>query len=111
VKSEHEILFAVNLDRVGCPMVQEHKFRPDRNWRLDFADPETRVAVEIDGGEFMRGAHNRGVRMARDYEKRNTAATMGWTIFQLTGKMVQHEGNRWARIVASMIVARRARIQ
>lgn len=66
--------------RVPAP-VFEHAFAaPARKWRFDLAWPDHRVALEVDGGIWVRGGHNRGAQMKKDWEKRNAAAAMGWRI-------------------------------
>ena len=102
-----EATFALALKSVGVDMVQQYKFHPTRRWQMDFAHVETRTAVEIDGGEFVQGAHNRGARMANDYEKRNSATEMGWAVFQLTGAMVKKDPVGWSRRIGKVIEARR----
>lgn len=69
----------------------EWQFAPPRRWRFDLAWPyETRagyaapVAIEVQGGLFAQGRHNRGAAMLREYEKLNTAATLGWRILFVT---------------------------
>lgn len=105
-RSKHEAAFALWLKEVGCPeMEQEYRFDPKRRWRLDFAYVGTKTAVEIDGGEFIAGAHNRGAQMAYYYEKRNAALAQNWLVLQLTGKMVQRDGKRWA-LEAKRIIER-----
>lgn len=112
-QSTLELLFNAHLESVGCPvMMQHYRFHPTRKWEFDFAHCPTKIAVEIDGGEFMRkagirGGHNRGAQMAKDYEKRNEAIMLGWTVFQLTGQMVQKHGMMWARKVKDLIENRR----
>lgn len=66
----------------GIPApVYEHAFAaPMRKWRFDLAWPDHRVALEVDGGIWVRGGHNRGAQMKKDWEKRNTAAAMGWRL-------------------------------
>ncbi len=69
----------------GLPMpLLEHKFHPTRKWRFDFAFiiPSERafVALEVDGGIWIGGGHNRGAQMKKDWEKRNAAAVLGWRI-------------------------------
>jgi len=106
--SNLEATFALALKSVGVDMVQQYKFHPTRRWRLDFSHVETRTAVEIDGGEFANGAHNRGSRMANDYEKRNEATMAGWAVLQFTGAMVKKDPVGLARMVGRFIEARRA---
>jgi len=104
--SSLERSFAFALKSVGVEMEQQYKFHPTRRWRLDFADISSSVAVEIDGGEFANGAHNRGARMARDYEKRNEATMMGFAVLQFTGAMVKRDPVGLARLVGALIEKR-----
>lgn len=62
----------------------EVKFHPDRRWRFDFADWASMVAIEIEGGVFVRGRHSRGKGMIADMEKYNAATSMGWRVFRVT---------------------------
>jgi len=96
------------LDAVGCPhMEQEHKFDNrtgdglPREWRLDLAHLDTKVCLEIDGGEHAKG--HQGKRRAEDYEKRNEATRQGWRVFQLTGQQVQRDCMVWARMLKEYI--------
>lgn len=66
---------------VGIPRpTLEHTFHPTRKWRFDFAWPNgiNPVALEVDGGIWIAGGHNRGAQMKKDWEKRNAAAALGW---------------------------------
>lgn len=67
-------------------VVQEHRFHPTRKWRFDFAWPEKMVAVEIDGGIWIKngGRHNQD----SDREKINTATEMGWRVFRFSTSQV-----------------------
>jgi hypothetical protein len=56
----------------------EHRFHPDRKWRFDFAWESERLYLEVDGGIWVRGGHNRGAQMKKDWEKRNAATLLGW---------------------------------
>jgi very-short-patch-repair endonuclease len=63
--------------------VLEHRFHPVRKWRFDFAWPIYYVALEVDGGIWTRGAHGRGTGIARDQEKKNEAASLGWLVLSV----------------------------
>jgi len=66
----------------GLPLpARQYKFHPLRKWTLDFAWLEKRVAVEVDGGLFIRGRHSRGASQEKDHEKRNSATACGWRVF------------------------------
>lgn len=58
----------------------EHRFHPTRKWRFDLCWPLAQIAIEVQGGIWIAGGHNRGAQMRRDWEKYNTAATLGWRI-------------------------------
>lgn len=64
--------------------VQELKFHPKRLWRFDYAWPDQKIAVEIEGGIWNKGAHVRGKHFLSDMEKYNAAAKLGWRIFRFT---------------------------
>jgi very-short-patch-repair endonuclease len=66
----------------------EHRFHSTRRFRLDYAWPEYRVGLEVDGGIWTSGAHGRGTGIMRDQEKTNLAAGLGWRILRCTpGKL------------------------
>ena len=68
---------------MGLPLpIPEHVFHPTRKWRFDFAWPEYKVALEVDGGIWIKGGHNRGAQMKLDWEKQNNAAILGWRILK-----------------------------
>ena len=67
----------------GLPKPQiEVKFYPERRWRFDYAWPERRVAVEIEGAVWVQGRHTRGSGFVGDMEKYNAAGKLGWRVFR-----------------------------
>lgn len=72
----------------GPALDQEHQFHTTRKWRFDFAIPEIRVAIEVEGGTYGGGRHSRGVGFSKDCEKYNTAALLGWTVFKFDCKTI-----------------------
>ena len=64
--------------------VKEHRFHPTRKWRFDYAFPAYKVAVEIDGGVWQYGRHNRPQGYLADLEKFNAAAALGWRVLKFT---------------------------
>ena len=69
----------------GLPKpVAEHKFHQTRKWRFDFAWPEYKVALEVEGAVWTNGRHTRGSGFVRDMEKYNEAAKLGWRIIRTT---------------------------
>lgn len=71
------------LNHLPMP-VREYKFHPDRKWRIDFAWPSHKLAIEIEGGVWTRGRHIRGKGFLNDMEKYNELARMGWCLFRFT---------------------------
>ena len=69
----------------GTRLVAELRFAPPRRWRFDFADPVTRTAIEIEGGVWARGRHNRAAGFLADAEKYGTAARLGWQVLRIPG--------------------------
>jgi hypothetical protein len=68
------------------PPILEYKFCETRRWRFDFSWPDRKIAVEVQGGLFIRGAHARGAYIVKSQEKYNHAALMGWRIFYFQPK-------------------------
>ncbi len=67
--------------------VREYRFC-SRRWRFDFAWRVQGVAVEVEGGVWARGRHNRGAGFEADLEKYNTAAIMGWLVLRYTERAI-----------------------
>ena len=68
--------------KVEC--VKEFKFHPVRKWRFDYAVPEHKIALEVEGGVWTGGRHTSSVGFMKDMEKYNTATLMGWRVFRTT---------------------------
>ena len=64
-------------------------FFKGRRWRFDFAWPEIMIAVEVEGGIWVNGAHSRGAHFLSDCEKYNTATREGWKVFRFGTNMVK----------------------
>lgn len=60
-----------------------------RDFRFDFAWPELRVAVEVDGGMYIKGGHTSGTGASRDREKDDQAMRLGWSIYRCTPAMIK----------------------
>lgn len=88
LKLEPSQLLLLQLKNNGLPApTAEFRFHPTRKWRFDFAWPESKVAIEIDGGAFKFGG---GKHMSpADYEKINVAQAMGWKVYRFTPSMVE----------------------
>lgn len=62
----------------------EHRFHPTRKWRLDYAWPSHKVALEVEGGIWTQGRHTRGAGALGDMEKYNALAAAGWRLLRRT---------------------------
>ena len=67
---------------------REYQFFEDRKWKFDFAWPDDMLAVEIEGGTWIAGRHNRGSSIEKDFAKYNTAAKLGWRVLRYSTQMV-----------------------
>lgn len=66
----------------------DNRPRP-RKWRFDFAWPERRIAVEVEGGVWSNGRHTRGQGFISDTDKYNQATLQGWRVLRYTSAAIQ----------------------
>lgn len=94
-RSSLEIAFDQYLALLGKDLPQhEVEFffaKPERAWRLDFAWPEHKIAVELEGGIWVGGRHNRGAGFEEDAVKYNDAVIRGWRILRYTTTMLKND--------------------
>jgi very-short-patch-repair endonuclease len=82
--------FLAHWERNGLPaLTPEYRFHSERKWRFDYALPEQRIAVEVEGGTWQNGRHNRAKGYAKDAEKYNEAQGLGWTVFRFSDVMIR----------------------
>jgi len=72
----------------GCTITAEYRFHPKRRWRFDYAIIDHKVAIEIEGGVWEYGRHNRASGFLKDMEKYNEAAAMGWKLLRFTPQQI-----------------------
>lgn len=65
-------------------LIPEYKFCETRKWRFDYALPDEKIAIEIEGGVYSYGRHTRGCGYIKDMEKYNEAALLGWKVLRYT---------------------------
>ena len=85
---ESELLFHIRAIKLPEP-VCEFKFHPVRKWQFDFAWEDKLLAVEVEGGTWVKGRHTRGQGFENDCEKYNAATLMGWRVLRYTAKMIE----------------------
>lgn len=94
--------FERSIDRNQLPQpVREYRFK---RWRFDFAWPQLKVAVEVDGGTFFGGDHVRGKGYQRDCLKNNAAQVEGWAVLRADREMVGTD--QFADTVRRMLLMR-----
>lgn len=82
----HEILWTQAAKLWGGKAVHEYRNAiPSRDFRLDIAFPDVKLAVEVDGwqfhGKFKSGFH-------KDREKQNLLTENGWRILRFSAKAI-----------------------
>ena len=87
--SAGEELFSLHCRVLGLAPLREYKFHPDRKWKFDFYFPDAKLAVEIEGGTWVKGRHNSGAGFERDAQKYNQAVLMGIFVLRYTTGMVE----------------------
>lgn len=69
--------------------VAEYRFHPERRWRFDFAWPDRRIALEVEGLTHNGGRHQRIKGYTQDLQKYNDAALRGWMLIRVTPAMIR----------------------
>ena len=88
--SELEETLYHQMKLVGLPEPErEYRFAPPRRFRADFAYPERKLLIEVEGGVWTRGRHTRGAGYTSDAEKYNLATVKGWRVLRFTGDMIK----------------------
>ena len=72
-----------------APIVTEYKFHPTRKLRFDYANVELKVAVEIDGGQYMPGGGRHNTDTDRD--KINQAVALGWRVLRFSTQQIKKD--------------------
>lgn len=82
--------FGLILQGMGLPVPEtEYRFFPARKWRFDHAWPAQMLALEVEGGIWTQGRHNRSRGFLGDMEKYNQATLLGWRVLRCTTEMMK----------------------
>lgn len=68
--------------QLTIPLHTEYTFHPSRKWRFDFALPDLRIAIEVEGGTYKESRHTSGKGYHEDCNKYNAAALLGWRVLR-----------------------------
>lgn len=82
-QQERDFLAHLTALRVPAP-TPEFLFHPSRKWRLDYAWPDAKLGLEVEGGVWTGGKHGRGSGIVKDMEKANGLALCGWRLLRVT---------------------------
>jgi len=77
------------LDAAGIDYIRELRFAAPRRFRFDFALAAHKVAIEVEGGQWVSGRHSRGAGFSSDLEKYELALLAGWTVYRCNPAMVK----------------------
>lgn len=72
------------------PPVRELRFHKTRMWRFDFAWPDLKFAVEVEGVTYGEdaGRHQRGKGYENDLEKYHYAMLNRWDVYRCSGRLI-----------------------
>ena len=80
---DNQMLFMKQIEQhLGLEIVDQHRFHHKRLWRFDMAIPSRKIAIEVEGGIWVNGGHNRGSGFMLNMEKYNEAAVLGWRLLR-----------------------------
>jgi len=85
-KEKQKDMFTMLMEKEGLDCWPEYFFSTERLYRLDYAFPEYKIGLEVDGGTWSkeRSGHSSGTGLARDREKSTLLATLGWALIRVT---------------------------
>lgn len=88
----------------GPPLEREYRFHTERRWRADFAQVQARCLIEVEGGIWVNGRHNRAAGFNADLEKYLEAGLAGWRVFRLGPDQISLENvERLALLVGHLL--------
>lgn len=95
-----DVFTALCKQELGETVYKEFRFCQKRKWRFDYALPNHRVALEVEGGVWTQGRHTRPKGFLGDIEKYNTATMLGWRVLRTTpSKLCSAETIKMLKIV------------
>lgn len=98
-----QVDFTVVAKAYGLKLHPEFRFHPKKRWRFDFALPEHKIAIEVEGGTWSNGRHTRGAGYRKDCEKYNAANVLGWHVLRYTTDMLRDDPEQPVRDAKNII--------
>lgn len=87
--SAERAAFLAMCEANGLPVpTPEFRFC-ERKWAFDWGWEARKVALEIEGGSWVAGRHNRGAGFQNDMAKYNRATVLGWRVVRATPQQVE----------------------
>jgi hypothetical protein len=85
---------------LGVEIWPEFYFCIERQFRIDYAIPQYKIAIEQEGGIYMKGnsGHSSGTGIARDMEKNNLLVSKGW-------KLIRRQPNEMLTIETVVLIS------
>lgn len=88
-RSKLELALEGQFSLAGLPDPEkEYAFMKGRGFLFDFAYPNIKMAVEVEGGIWIGGRHTTGEGFTRDCIKYNNAECLGWHVIRVTKDMI-----------------------
>lgn len=85
-EEKHEFITYIRLF-LNIDVWPEYYFTNERKFRIDFAIPDHKIAIEVDGGVWMKkSGHNTGQGIIRDQEKTSLLSAYGWSVIRVIPK-------------------------
>lgn len=134
LECEFEWLLRTDVAEGVPPPHRQYRFHPTRKWQADFAWPDQKVLLEIEGGTYGRpvmchacgarvrarkkdgsigaammtpgGSHSREPRFTQDCEKYNAAVLLGWAVVRVTGPMLREAPVQVIRFLVELLESR-----
>jgi very-short-patch-repair endonuclease len=86
---EDKLLFYIQASGLPEPE-REVMFSHDKKWRFDFAYPQYKIAIEVEGVLWRsQGRHQTALGVEGDCQKYNAAVLGGWRVLRFTQRMVE----------------------
>lgn len=102
LREGHKKLLLLHLDAAGLPHpVPEYQFHDKRKWKIDFAWPEYKLAVEVEGGIYgSKGGGHRSISgFEANLEKYNQLAVGRWFLIRLLPEWLDERRNEARELI------------